>query len=154
MKKFKIQLGKTSWGHLRLGSWVSVTAILVAFVTSHIADVMGTRDALWVEIIKWAALGIFTGDIFYSLCKRSPRKRWEAVMTIGLTLGCALLLGALAIYLKSGYEPFIAQLITLGGFILLIMGVGGFILWRVELRRLNTRILERTLKRKKQSYGV
>ncbi|MBE6195951.1 MAG: hypothetical protein E7137_02515 [Rikenellaceae bacterium] len=154
MKKFKIQLGKTSWGHLRLGSWVSVTAILVAFVTSHIADVMGTRDALWVEIIKWVALGIFTGDIFYSLCKRSPRKRWEAVMTIGLTLGCALLLGALAIYLKSGYEPFIAQLITVGGFILLIMGVGGFILWRVELRRLNTRILERTLKRKKRNYGV
>lgn len=154
MKKFKIQFGKTSWGHLRLGSWVSVTAIFVAFVTSLIADVMDMRDALWVEIIKWAALGIFTGDIFYSLSKRSPRKRWEAVMKIGLTLGCALLLGALAIYLESGYEPFIAQLITVGGFILLIMGVGGFILWRVELRRLNTRILERTLKRKKRSYGV
>lgn len=151
MKKFKIQLGKTSWGHLRLGSWVGVTAILTVIILSHIADVLGVRDALWVEIIKWAALGIFTGDIFYSLCKRSPRKRWEAVMTIGLTLACALLLGALAIYLKSGYEPFIAQLITVGGFILLVMGIGGFILWRVELRRLNTQILERKLKRKKRT---
>lgn len=154
MKKFKFQLGKTGWGHLRLGSWVGVTAIIIGFVMTHIADVMGTPDALWVDIITWAALGIFTADIFHSLCKRSPRKRWEAVMVIGLTLAGALLLGALAIYLKSGYEPFIAQLITVGGFILVIMGAGGFILWRVELRRLNTRILERTLKRKKRSYGV
>lgn len=149
MKKFKIQLGKTSWGHLRLGSWVSVTAILVAFVTSHIADVMGTRDALWVEVVKWICLALFVGDIFRTWMKLSPRKRWERVMGCGITAGGAFLLCALVIWFRSRDTEPLGVLITMGGFLLLI-GAGGWWMWRRTCRELNSRILERKFQRKKR----
>ena len=149
MKKFKIQLGKTSWGHLRLGSWVSVTAILVAFVTSHIADVMGTRDALWVEVVKWICLALFVGDIFRTWMKLSPRKRWERVMGCGITAGGAFLLCALVIWLRSRDTEPLGVLIAMGGFLLLI-GAGGWWMWRRTCRELSSRILERKFQRKKR----
>lgn len=149
MKMFKIQLGKTSWGHLRLGSWVSVTAILVAFVTSHIADVMGTPDALWVEVVKWICLALFVGDIFRTWMKLSPRKRWERVMGCGITAGGAFLLCALVIWLRSRDTEPLGVLITMGGFLLLI-GAGGWWMWRRTCRELNSRILERKFQRKKR----
>lgn len=149
MKMFKIQLGKTSWGHLRLGSWVSVTAILVAFVTSHIADVMGTRDALWVEVVKCICLALFVGDIFRTWMKLSPRKRWERVMGCGITAGGAFLLCALVIWLRSRDTEPLGVLITMGGFLLLI-GAGGWWMWRRTCRELNSRILERKFQRKKR----
>lgn len=149
MKKFKIQLGKTSWGHQRLGSWVSVTAILIAFVTSHIADVMGTRDALWVEVVKWICLALFVGDIFRTWMKLSPRKRWERVMGCGITAGGAFLLCALVIWLRSRDTEPLGVLITMGGFLLLI-GAGGWWMWRRTCRELNSRILERKFQRKKR----
>lgn len=148
MKRFRLRLGKTSWGHLRLGSWVGVAAILVGCAVNMLGKWIGTPDALWVDLVGWIALSVFASDIFYSLCKLTPRKCWEAVMMLGLAIGGGLLVATLLLWLKGGYKPILAQFLVVGGFILLVMGVGGWWLWRRARQTLGSKILERELQQK------
>lgn len=149
MKKLKIRIGKNSWGHFRMGSYISMIAIFAALGVGKVAEWLGTPDAGWVGVVEWVALTIFTGDIFRALMHLSPRKRWERVMMLGVIVGLALLLGALAIYRSKGYVGIVPQMILVGGFSLVVMGLGGFICWRMELKKLNSHILARQLKRKR-----
>lgn len=152
MRKFKLRLGKTSWGHLRLGSWVGVVAVLVGCAVNMLGKWIGTPDALWVDLVGWIAISVFASDIFYSLCKLTPRKRWEAVMMLGLAIGGGLLVATLLIWLKGGYQPILTQFLVVGGFILLVMGGGGWWLWRRARQRLNGELLDRKMKKKRRGY--
>lgn len=141
-----IQIGKYSWGHLRLGSYISAIAILVALGVSRLAEWLGTPDDWWVEVVEWLALAIFAGDILRSLARLSPRKRWERVMLFSLIFGGVLLLCAVWLYWKG--QPLGNGMTWIALAILLIGGVGGWWMWRRSLQALSSRILDRKLKRK------
>ena len=149
MKNLRIKIGKNSWGHFRLGSYISMIAILAALGVDRLGERLGTPDALWVEVVKWICLALFVGDIFRTWMKLSPRKRWERVMGCGITAGGAFLRCAFVIWLRSRDTEPLGVLITMGGFLLLI-GAGGWWMWRRTCRELNSRILERKFQRKKR----
>ncbi len=146
----RIRIGKNSWGHFRMGSYVSLVAIVAAFGVQKVAAWIGCSDAWWVGVVEWAALAIFAGDIFRSLMLLTPRKRWERVMIFGLAAGGGLLLSSLILWLK-GRQEIVGSLLLVGLFTLLVSGCGGWWLWQRERRKLNSLILERKLKRKKRS---
>lgn len=152
MKSLRIKIGKKSRGHFRMGSYLSVIALVGAATVGRVAEWVGTPDARWVDVVEWICITIIVGDIFHALSKLSPRKRWERVMGFGFIAGGALLLSALILWLQSGDEEMLGKLIVVGGFTLLVSGLGGWWLWRRACRELNSRILERKLNHKKRKY--
>lgn len=135
-----------------MGSYVSIVAIAIALGAGRLAEWLGTPDAPWVAVVEWVGIAIFVGDIFRSLMRLTPRKRWERVMYFGLAIGGGLLFGTAVIWYDS--RVFRGDILTVGLFTVVVAGLGGWLMWRRELQRLQSRILERALKRKKRNYGV
>ncbi len=146
---FKFQLGKTSGLQLRIGSWVGIVTVLICAGANTLGRLLGTPDALWVKIVGWVSLAIFSGDIAESLLKLSTRKMWETVMLFSLTVGGTLVIASIVLYIKG--EEIWLRMGVMGVLIALILGGLGFVMWRRALRRLNSLILERKLKRKKRN---
>ena len=136
-----IRFGKSSWGHFRMGSQLSLVAVLVALGVRYLGRMVGSPDAWWVELIGWVALVIFAVDILCALLSLTPRKRWWRVMTFGLILGATLSLSGLIFHLKG--EGSVRGLLIAGGVLMLLFGGGGWLMWRRELRRLNSQLLNR-----------
>lgn len=148
LDRFNSLTKKNSQAKLRLGSWVGVVAILVGAGALGLGERLGTPDALWIKIAEWGAVAVFAGDIARSLLKLSPRKRWETILICSLSIGGGLLVGSVVLCIEGEAEW--SKVLVMGLLILLIFGGLGFVMWRHELRRLNSLILERKLQRKKR----
>lgn len=149
--KFKsLRVGKYSKRQVRLGSPLSAVAIAIITIVKLIAEEQGLEGALWVEIMLWGGFALLAGDLCYSLLKLSPRKRWHSVMVMGLVLGSVLtILSLVAYYVDHEYRQSM-QMGTIGLFCLLLPGLGGWLLYRRSLRRLQSLILERKYNRKRR----
>lgn len=137
-----------SIGGIRLGSKVSIVAILIVWLVDTIAKRIGTPDALWVDVVEWLALAVISHDILHALTRLSPRKQWLKVMIIGVGAGIGALVVALILWLDADSSWSIA---LVSGILFLLLGGGlGFFMWRHEVQKVNSYLLEKKLQRKKR----
>lgn len=149
--RFKpLRVGKYSKGQVRLGSPLTGVAILIVTIVKLIAEERGLEGALWVDIMLWGGFALLVGDLGYSLLKLSPRKRWHSVMTIGLVFGSVLTILSLVAYYVDHEHAQAVQMGVVGLFCLLLPGLGGGLLYRRSLSRLQSLILERKFNRKRR----
>uniref|UniRef100_UPI0040568D19 hypothetical protein n=1 Tax=Alistipes sp. TaxID=1872444 RepID=UPI0040568D19 len=149
----RIRIGRNSWGHLGMGSYSSMVAILLAFAVDRIANWMGYGDAWWIQLFGWVAILLLLIDVGIALLSLTPRRRWERVMGIGLATGAGLLIAAAILYFfkgKGGELPLWLAAVGVG--IAAVMGGGGYLLLRRTLKELNGKLLDRKFKRKRDQY--
>ncbi len=150
-RRLRVRIGGFRLGrrnYLRLGSLASVLGIILVLLSTLLGEWLGTPDAWWVKAMDWLGIAVILEDLIYCLSRLTARKRWESITLLGIFGGIGSVICALILYLEQ--DPIWKSTLILGG-IPLVVGLVGWPIWRRELRKLDSTILDRRQKQRRKN---
>ncbi len=148
-QRLRVRLGGFRIGrrnYLRLGTLTSIFGIGLVVASSLIGEWLGAPDAWWLKTMDWLGIAVILEDCVYCLSRLTSRKRWESVTLLGIFGGIGSAICTLILYLED--DPVWKAALILGAATLLV-GLIGWPMWRRELKKLDSNILERKKRKNK-----